>query len=119
MLLNEMDKEKNPAAVALGKLAASRRTRKELAEAGRQGGLAKAKNRRFVSQHHGLFHPKSVVNARKAKRKTAAALEPDTELAESPTSNSKLFRDGVDQRNHERNLRLQEKQLKKHSKITY
>jgi hypothetical protein len=44
-----MNNEKNPAAVALGKLAASRRTREELAEAGRQGGLAKAKNSRLES----------------------------------------------------------------------
>jgi hypothetical protein len=36
---------RNPAAVALGKLAASRRTKEQLAESGRQGGLAKAANR--------------------------------------------------------------------------
>jgi hypothetical protein len=36
---------KNPAAVALGKLGASKRTKKELAEAGRRGGLAKAARR--------------------------------------------------------------------------
>jgi hypothetical protein len=74
-----MDIVKNPAAVALGKLAASRRTREELAEAGRQGGLAKAKNRR---------------------------------------SSSKLFRDGADQRNHERNVRLQETRLTKRQQTT-
>jgi hypothetical protein len=62
---------------------------------------------------------KTAVNAREAKRKTAAALEPDTKLAESPSSNSKLFRDGADQRNHERNVRLQEKRLKKYSKTAY
>jgi hypothetical protein len=39
-----MGKKKNPAAVALGKLAASKRTKEELAEAGRRGGLRKAEN---------------------------------------------------------------------------
>ncbi len=37
--------KKNPWAVALGKLAASKRSKEELAEAGRQGGLKKAANR--------------------------------------------------------------------------
>jgi hypothetical protein len=59
---NRLCSSKNSAAVALGKLAASRRTREQLAEAGRQGGLAKAANR---------------------ANGTAAALETETELAES------------------------------------
>jgi hypothetical protein len=41
-----MGRKKNPAAVALGKLAASKRTPEDLAEAGRRGGLNKAANRR-------------------------------------------------------------------------
>jgi hypothetical protein len=56
-----MGKKKNPAAVALGRLAASKRTPEELREAGRRGGQAKAANR---------------------ANGTAAALEPDTQLAE-------------------------------------
>jgi hypothetical protein len=90
-----MGKKKNPAAVALGRLAASKRTAEELREAGRRGGQAKAANRL-----NGMI---------------AAALEPDTEVAESPTSISRnvLFRDGVDQRNHEASMKRQEKRLKR------
>jgi hypothetical protein len=62
---NLMAKKKNPAAVALGKLAASRRTKEQLAESGRQGGLAKAANR---------------------ANGTAAALVPDTEAADAVPS---------------------------------
>lgn len=43
-----MPDEKNPAAVKLGKLAAKKRGRDSLAEAGRRGGLRKAANRKNV-----------------------------------------------------------------------
>jgi hypothetical protein len=89
-------KRKNGAAAALGRIGGKNRasvlTAEERRAIARQGGLAKAANR---------------------ANGTAAALVPETELAESPISTSKLFRDGVDQRNHERNLRRQERRLKK------
>ncbi len=59
-----MVKKKNAAAVALGKLAASKRTKADFAEAGRRG-----------------------MASRWGKRNgTAAALETETELAESISS---------------------------------
>jgi hypothetical protein len=45
-----MGRKKNPAAVALGKLAAAKRTREQLAEAGRRGGLSKAANRQRFAE---------------------------------------------------------------------
>jgi hypothetical protein len=52
-----MGKKKNPAAVALGKLAASKRTKEELAEAGRLGGLSKAARRAVRNGSKKLMHP--------------------------------------------------------------
>jgi hypothetical protein len=89
--------KKNRAAVALGKLAASGRTKEELAEAGRRGGLKKAANRAngnaptFAALVPGtdFAQPTSQTKKRKPLNGTAAALETETELAESTSQTKK------------------------------
>jgi hypothetical protein len=85
--------------------------RKQGARGGRMG--AKARMEKLTPEQRTEYARNAAKSRWKAQNGTAAALEPDTKLAGSSNSNSKLFRDGTDQRNHEHNLRLQEKRLKK------
>jgi hypothetical protein len=84
-----------------------------MAELGRRG--AAAKNGAMTPGERRELAKKAAA-ARWGKNGTAAALATETELAESTSQtpkNPQLFRDGADQRNHERNLRRQERRLGK------
>lgn len=70
--------KKNPAAVALGKLAASKRSTEELAAAGRRGGLRKAENHKNGSRPKSTALAKSVTASRKHvpnKKKMQASVQ--------------------------------------------
>jgi hypothetical protein len=105
-----MGKKKNPAAVALGKLAASKRSKADFAEAGRRGMASRWGNRK--AQQNGAGP-------------TSAALAESSTVAETGAQKAKdlaiqrnyAARDGADQRNYERDMRRQEKRLKKANKV--
>jgi len=87
-----------------------------MAELGRRG--AAALNGALTPEQRRQSAKKAAA-ARWGTNGTAAALAPDTESAESTgqsLKNPQLFRDGADQRNHERNLRRQERRSKKESR---
>ncbi len=87
--------------------------RKQGARGGKLG--AKARMEKLTPEQRSAI-AKHAVSVRESKRNgTAAALVTETEPAESASQILQNYnsRDGADQRNHERNLKRQEKRLAK------
>ncbi len=82
---------------------------------GRRGGKLGAKARmEKLTPEQRTEYARNAGKKRWEGNGTAAALETETESAESTSqSHNELFRDGADQRNHERNLKRQERKLRK------